>query len=239
MEGNAYREYSTEDLRLVVAKAWADLRELQAGAAEHAIDIRGDRNGPVRRWLEGDEVHDACDRYLSNIEFAAARFLKVCEDVLILHQEYAEAVDAAFGLEQQCDGVPSPPHLAFEGLSGSELLSNVREIAFLYADRIEETQLRFHSAWETVSQEFATEQKIFEEVVSRRAGAAVDVLDNAIVTGVQAAAVGTCVTVAATGTAVLATAGTFLSVLTLPAACLGGGLLVLSAAAGAILERFA
>ncbi|MEV6682269.1 hypothetical protein AB0N09_36225 [Streptomyces erythrochromogenes] len=187
------KQYSVDEFRHLVADARERLRQMQGEAdrfAEECTCAVG--AGPVRSYLQGEAVLDARNAYLEGVTCAATAFLAVCDDVVRLQEVFIRDVDLAFGLVGD-SGTPNARHMAFDAVDAAELQTYVLEVAGRYADRVEETQQRFHSAWQALETECEAQLDLFKEVVAHEHGIAVDVLDTAILTaeqvGIQAAAV--------------------------------------------------
>ncbi|MEV6682609.1 hypothetical protein AB0N09_37965 [Streptomyces erythrochromogenes] len=197
---------SIRDFGDLVSDARANLRQLRA-RVEQETRQQMEQRGLVRNYLDGDRVIRARDAYLAHVDLAAKDFLVVCDAVQHVHTTYSQNLYAVSALVED-PGAPDEFHRAYEELvNGYSLLLESREL--------------FQAGYEEQCREFAIRLDEFKNIVSEESNTTVAVLDAAIDTAQQAAAMGAAV--AAVGTGVAVSAAATVGVVVLTTAAIGAG----------------
>ncbi|MFF4369349.1 hypothetical protein [Streptomyces sp. NPDC001594] len=177
-----YTEYSVAEFRDLVDAARTSVDQMLDEAtrqADEQLQAAGER---VFRYMQrADAIRAAQGRYVEAVQLAAASFLSVCDELLSLQEGYDAEVDQACGLMGAAPG----QGLASDAGTVAALSAKVREMASGYADRIEEVQVRYVTAWNALANERDAQLDLFTSVVAQECGVLVETLDSAVHTALH------------------------------------------------------
>lgn len=173
-----YNEYSVVDFKDLVDRARAGVDRMVSETGRQSEDlfrVAGER--AFRFMVQADEMRAARAHYVASVELAAAKFLSVCDELILLQESYDVEMLQALDLAGAGDHPGSP---AFDVMTSDDLLERMQGVAGQYAHDVEVIQIRFFAHQDSFTDECAALLHMFTSTVAQECNILVETLDDVI-----------------------------------------------------------